>query len=172
MNFTRIPLICACLSKAVSMLKIFKARTKDHYEQMRELVVQYAAALGFNLEFQDFDREMSDLPGAYASPGGCMLLAKMNEKFVGCVALRDLGDGTCEMKRLFVMPKYRGIKVGGRLAEAVIDRARQLGYKRMRLDTVASMEAANRLYASLGFYQIDAYCHNPLEQAMYYELEL
>lgn len=154
------------------MLKIIKAKTKDHFEQMRELVVQYAAALGFNLEFQGFDHEMSTLPDAYAPPGGCMLLAKMNGKFVGCVALRDLGNGICEMKRLYVMPKYRGVKIGAKLVQALVQEARRLRYERMRLDTVVSMEAANRLYASLGFYQIDAYCHNPLDHAMYYELKL
>ncbi|MCP4351581.1 MAG: GNAT family N-acetyltransferase [Desulfobacterales bacterium] len=91
---------------------------------------------------------------------------------MGCVALRRLDESACEMKRLFVIPEYRGTSIGRKLANAVIEEAGRSGYFQMRLDTVASMKEANALYVSIGFYPVKAYCHNPLEQAVFYELNL
>lgn len=153
-------------------LNIVRADTPDRLEQARELIVQYAAALRFDLEFQGFSQEMTTLPGVYSPPAGGLFLAKVGDRFVGCAALRDLGDAICEMKRLYVMPAFRGEDIGRRLAQAVIDEACALGYRRMRLDTLASMEAANALYRSLGFIPIAPYYPNPIRETRYYELAL
>jgi putative acetyltransferase len=154
------------------MIQIISARTEAHYQSARNLFVQYAGKLGFDLEFQGFSRELATLPGSYAPPRGCMLLAEFNANFVGCVALRPLESKICEMKRLFVVPKFRGRDIGRNLACSVIDRARRIGYEKMRLDTIDSMKAAKRLYFSLNFKTIQAYCYNPLENTNYMELAL
>ena len=154
------------------MTQIISAQTKVHYQYARNLFVQYAETLGFDLEFQGFSRELAALPGKYAPPGGCILLAEFCGKMVGCVALRPLENKICEMKRLFVIPAYRGRDIGRTLASSVIDRAREMGYEKMRLDTIESMKAAKRLYRSLNFRTIQAYCYNPLENPSYMELDL
>jgi ribosomal protein S18 acetylase RimI-like enzyme len=154
------------------MTRIINAITEDHYQSVRELFIQYADSLGFDLEFQGFSRELAELPGDYKSPAGCMLLAETADGYAGCVALRPLHNNICEMKRLFVIPEYQGCGIGRALAEAVIGGARKQGYQRMRLDTVESMKAAQGLYFSLGFKTIEAYCHNPLDNPSFMELEL
>ena len=154
------------------MTQIINAITEDHYQSVRELFIQYADSLGFDLEFQGFSRELAELPGDYKSPAGCMLLAEAADGYAGCVALRPLHNNICEMKRLSVIPEYQGCGIGRALAEAVIGGARKQGYQRMRLDTVESMKAAQGLYFSLGFKTIEAYCHNPLDNPSFMELEL
>ena len=154
------------------MIQIISALTEAHYQYARNLFVQYADTLGIDLEFQGFSRELATLPGGYAPPLGCILLAACRGNYVGCVALRPLESRICEMKRLFVIPKYRGRDIGRTLACSVIDRARQIGYEKMRLDTIESMKAANKLYLSLNFRRIQAYCYNPIENANYMELAL
>jgi ribosomal protein S18 acetylase RimI-like enzyme len=148
------------------------AKTEDHYQAARELFIRYAESLGFDLEFQGFSRELAELPGEYASPGGCILLAEADAGFAGCVALRPLQGNICEMKRLYVLPEYQGGGIGRALARSVIGEARTKGYQKMRLDTIGSMKAAQRLYFSLGFMVIEAYCYNPLENPSFMELEL
>jgi ribosomal protein S18 acetylase RimI-like enzyme len=154
------------------MVRMINAQTKAHYQYARNLFVQYADTLGFDLEFQGFSQELAVMPGSYAPPLGCILLAEFEENYVGCVALRPLENQICEMKRLFVIPHYRGLDIGRTLACAIIDRARQVGYKKMRLDTIESMKAAKTLYHSLNFHNIPAYYHNPLENPSYMELDL
>lgn len=138
----------------------------------RNLFLAYAGSLDFSLCFQDFDAELAGLPGKYAPPKGAILLARRGGDAVGVVALRDLGDGIAEMKRLYVTPEARGHDLGRRLAEAVIHEARRLGYRAMRLDSLQRMVAANRLYDSLNFKDIEPYCENPLPDARYRELIL
>jgi ribosomal protein S18 acetylase RimI-like enzyme len=133
------------------------AKTKDHYQAARELFIQYGDSLGFDLEFQGFSRVLAELPGEYASPGGCILLAEATAGYAGCVALRPLQNKICEMKRLYVIPEYQGHGIGRALANSVIGEARKKGYHKMRLDTIESMKAAQRLYFSLGFKTIEAY---------------
>lgn len=137
----------------------------------------YAASLDIDLSFQDFEREMAALPGEYAPPVGALFLAVEDDGPVvpdavvplGCVAVRPFEDDICEMKRLYVTPAGRGRGVGRALAEASLEAAKTLGYRRMRLDTLPSMNAALGLYASLGFHDIPAYRHNPVSGARYLE---
>ncbi len=139
---------------------------------VRILFQEYAEGLGFSLCFQHFDEELAGLPGRYATPEGGIWLAWQDGMSAGCVALRPLEDGCCEMKRLYVRPAYAGQGLGRALAEAAVAGARQRGYQAIRLDTLESMTAANALYKKLGFRQIAPYCENPLCGALYYELSL
>ena len=154
------------------MIKIIEANTKELIEQAKELIREYAQSLEFDLGFQDFDREMDNFPGQYASSRGCLFIALAANQTIGCVALRDFGHGICEMKRLYVKPNFRGQKVGKLLAEVVIKAARDMGYDYMRLDTIPSMKQANMLYSALGFKQIAPYRFNPIEGATFFELNL
>jgi ribosomal protein S18 acetylase RimI-like enzyme len=136
------------------MIRIISAQSPDHYQKTRELFLQYADSLDFDLEFQGFNQELEGLPGDYAPPHGCLLLAELRGQFVGCVGLRPLESKICEMKRLFVKPEYRGQGIGRLLACVVIDRARELRYEKMRLDTIDTMKEAKALYYSLQFKNI------------------
>ncbi|MHC4212552.1 MAG: GNAT family N-acetyltransferase [Planctomycetota bacterium] len=154
------------------MLKIFPVETDKDLETIRELFAEYADSLGFDLSFQNFKEELAGLPGDYALPTGCLLLAKYEDQVAGCVALRKLSEGVCEGKRLYVRPQYRGLKIGRKLVEAIIAEARKIGYSSIQGDTVPSMQVAQALYASLGFKEIEPYCHNPIEGAKFIELKL
>ena len=154
------------------MLQIIDAHDRATLPAAHRLFEEYAASLGVSLDFQDFDDELAGLPGSYAPPHGCLLIALWQEQVAGCVALRPLGDGVCEMKRLYTRPQFRGLKIGRSLAQAVIARARETGYERMRLDTLPSMANARSLYASLGFTGIAGYRYNPIEGTAFMELVL
>jgi ribosomal protein S18 acetylase RimI-like enzyme len=154
------------------MLEIFPAKTDEDFEIAKKLLVEYGNSLSFHLSFQDFEEELANLPGDYVRPAGCLLLAVYKEQPVGCVGLRKLNDGVCEMKRLYVKPQFRGLGIGRALAEAVIVEARKIGYNYMRLDTVPSMEVASALYVSVGFKKSSAYRYNPIENAVFMELKL
>ena len=154
------------------MIELVKANTPAHMEKAREIFLRYARSLDFDLSFQGFAVELAGLPGDYAPPAGCLLLAMENGETMGCVALRKIGEGICEMKRLFIGPEQRGKGIGLLLAEAVIQEAKRLGYDQMRLDTVPSMTSAISLYRSLGFREISSYCHNPVPGAKFFELQL
>jgi ribosomal protein S18 acetylase RimI-like enzyme len=139
---------------------------------VRSLFREYADGLGIELGFQGFDTEMAELPGKYASPSGRLLLAWSDTAAVGSVALRPLTGNSCEMKRLYVRPQVRGGHLGRRLAERICKEAREAGYSLICLDTLPTMEAAQKLYRSLGFRPTDAYVFNPIPGTQYLALDL
>src|SRR6266404_5847423 len=154
-------------------MEIFQARSADGILTARKLFEEYAAALNISLCFQNFEQEVSGLPGSYAPPAGRLLLATQGEDVAGCVALRPLTDDACEMKRLYVRPRFRGQGLGGKLVAAVIDAAREIGYQNMRLDTLPEkMDRATTLYRAIGFREIPPYYHNPVAGALFMQLLL
>jgi putative acetyltransferase len=154
-------------------LTIFQASAPAHIAQVRELFLEYANSLGFSLCFQSFDQELSGLPGDYAPPEGRLLLAEYEGKPAGCVALHKLSDEVCEMKRLYLRPTFRGKGLGRMLADEILRQAREIGYRRLRLDTVEPvMKDAVAMYRRLGFREIAPYRENPIAGALYMELDL
>lgn len=169
------------MSTAAFDLAITPARGEEDLAAVARLFREYQISLGTDLCFQGFEEELKTLPGAYAPPRGEILMARAGRAAAGVVALRPLPDyGTplsaagavCEMKRLYVRPAFRAAKLGRRLAERVMDEARQRGYRSLVLDTLKEMTAAQALYRALGFVEIEAYYENPLEGARYYQLAL
>ena len=154
------------------MLSITEASSGEELLQVRTLLEEYAASLGVDLCFQGFAEELATLPGSYAPPDGRLLLARWNGETAGCVALRPLQTGICEMKRLYVRPTHRGHGLGRALAEQVIGEAGSAGYSRMRLDSLPSMESALQLYRQLGFRDVPPYRENPVPGAVFLELSL
>jgi putative acetyltransferase len=164
------------VSSATPVVKGFafaQAESPPQLAQARELFLEYAQSLGFSLCFQNFDQELAGLPGGYAPPEGRLLLAEYEGQVVGCVALHKLGPGICEMKRLYLRPTARGKGLGRVLADRIIAEARQIGYQRMRLDTVEPvMKDAVAMYRKIGFKEIAPYCTNPMSGVIYMELQL
>ncbi len=156
-----------------SRIDLIQATLPEHIEQARCLFLEYGRSLGFSLCFQSFEEELKTLPGAYGPPGGRLLLARSADHTAGCIALRKLEPGICEMKRLYVRPEDRGRSLGRMLAERLIAEARAAGYERMRLDTVESaMKDAVALYRRIGFQEIAPYSAIPIESALWMELPL
>jgi acetylglutamate kinase len=154
------------------MIDIVPITTPEQLAQVKQLFIEYAAWLGVDLCFQGFQAELDSLPGDYAPPRGCLLLALADGQPVGCAALHPLEGTGAEIKRVYVSPAYRGHKLGRRLTERIISEARRVGYTHLKLDTLARLHEANRLYDSLGFKPCAPYYHNPLEGVVYKELEL
>ena len=154
-------------------MSIVVAETDKQVQEARLLFKEYAASLPFDLQFQDFERELEDLPGDYGPPGGRLFLAYAEDNAVaGCGALRQWEPGTGEMKRLFIRPVFRGMGYGKKLALKVLEAAMNLGYGRVRLDTTPTMTEAIRLYERLGFHRVEAYRENPVEGAVFMEVDL
>jgi ribosomal protein S18 acetylase RimI-like enzyme len=153
-------------------VRLTRAETDEQVEQARILFKEYEAATGVDLCFQNFGQELATLPGGYAPPSGRLIVAYDEEDAVGCVALRKVDEAVCEMKRLYVRSAFRGTGLGRTLAEHIVGEARDIGYERMRLDTLPTMRSAIALYRSLGFKEIDAYRFNPVEGTLYMELSL
>jgi putative acetyltransferase len=157
----------------VKALTILQASSPEQIAQARELFLEYATSLGFSLCFQNFDRELAGLPGDYVLPEGRLLLAEYEGQLAGCVALHKIEPGICEMKRLYLRPQFRGKGLGRALAEHLIAEARQMGYRRMRLDTVEPvMKDAVAMYRVMGFREITPYRPNPMAGTLYMELDL
>lgn len=153
-------------------VRIISARSRGQVDVARELFREYAASLGVDLGFQNFEEELRGLPGDYAPPRGRLLLAFAGKRAAACGALRALDEKTCEMKRLFVRPEFRGMGLGRRLAERLIREGRAADYRAMRLDTLPGMDDAQRLYRALGFAEIPAYRFNPVPGARFLEMDL
>lgn len=151
----------------MSSSEIVQANIDEDYVVGRTLFEEYAAALKVDLCFQNFTQELADLATIYSPPQGCLLLARTNQEWSGCVAIREQRAGTCEMKRLYVKPQYRGKGLGRLLAESVIRSAQKLGYSEIVLDTLPLMIEAQSLYASLGFREVEGYYPNPVQGVRY-----
>lgn len=139
-------------------------------EEVKQLFLKYAQSLEIDLAFQNFEREFKTLPGQYGSPDGALILALVDGKRAGCIALRKISDSICEMKRLYVYDEYRGLGIGKKLILLIIEEARKLNYSFMRLDTLPTMKKAQEMYLSFGFYDIEPYVYNPIEGARFLEL--
>lgn len=156
-----------------SQIDLIQATLPEQIEEVRTLFLEYGGSLGFSLCFQSFEEEWKSLPGAYNPPDGRLLLARCGDHAAGCIALRKLEAGICEMKRLYVRPADRGRGLGRMLVERLIAEARAIGYGRMRLDTSASaMQDAVALYRRMGFQEIAPYSSIPIEDALWMELTL
>jgi putative acetyltransferase len=161
------------VNSAVRGLSIQRAGSPLQIGQARELFLEYAQSLGFSLCFQNFDKELAELPGDYAPPRGRLLLGEFEGELAACVAMHKLDANICEMKRLYLRPKFRGKGLGRVLAEAIMAEARKQGYKSMRLDTVEPvMKDAVAMYRRLGFREIAPYRANPMPGTLYMEVGL
>jgi ribosomal protein S18 acetylase RimI-like enzyme len=154
------------------MISISDARFPDDLDIVRTLLFEYAADLPVDLAFQGFDTEVATLPGKYARPQGCLLIARDGDRVLGCIGLRPLAGTDCEMKRLYVRPDARGLQLGRQLVARLCDEARNAGYTRMFLDTLPTMASAQRLYASMGFEPTSSYVFNPVPGTKYMVLRL
>ena len=154
------------------MIKLRARSSPEELASAKALFEDYARSLDFDLDFQNFDRELSYLPGAYCPPEGDLLLACYENQDAGCVALKKLEPMICEMKRLYIKLTYRSKGIGKLLVDGIIRRACEVGYTRMHLDTIHSMQAAQRLYEAAGFKDIEPYCHNPIPGTRFLELAL
>ena len=148
------------------------ANTNEDFESGKKLFEEYAHSLNVDLSFQNFSKELGDINQQYYQPSGGLLLAFCDDLPVGCAGIRRLGTETAELKRMYVKDDYRGLKIGVELLQRSIDLAKTLKYKKLRLDTLASMNKAQQLYHSFGFYEIPAYRYNPLAGTIYMEKDL
>ena len=157
-------------------ISVFTPDSSVALEATRALFLEYAKSLQVNLRFQDFDQELQNLPGEYSAPRGTLLVACVNGEWAGCCAMRPLDSSdysnACEMKRLYVRPQFRGLGLGRRLAEAILDAARLAAYDCILLDTLDDMESARALYEELGFESIPPYYYNPIAGAHYLKADL
>jgi putative acetyltransferase len=154
-------------------MQLVQAQSPEEIESARELFAEYASWIEISLCFQNFDQELARLPGDYAPPSGRLFLAVAGQQVMGCVALRKLGDDVGEMKRLYVRPEFRGRGLGRALTEKLIAEAKQIGYARLRLDTLpGKMDQAIAMYRSFGFHEIPPYYKNPVADATFMELML
>ena len=160
------------VEKTRSELVIVGSDATDQVESAKQLFLEYANSLNFSLCFQNFDKELTGLPGEYSPPSGRLVLAFEDGKLAGCVALRKIDNDICEMKRLYMRPEFRARGIGRRLATKIIEEAPEIGYLTMRLDTAPSMKEAISLYRSLGFKEIEQYRSNPIAGALFMELRL
>lgn len=154
------------------MILISKVESEGDIEITRELLLEYGRLRCFDIALEDYHKELAELPGEYSLPGGSLLIAFYNDNPAGCVALRKIDEDICEMKRLYVKPKYRGKKVGKALVHEIIKEACGLDYRLMRLDTHPWMKEAESLYKSVGFREIEAYRFNPMEGVKFFELDM
>ena len=145
------------------------AETNQEFAEGAKLFQQYADFIGIDLSFQNFEEELKTINKQYIKPVGCLLIAYDGLNVIGCIALRNFDNKTAELKRMFVLQQYQGQKIGHRLLEQILEIAKELSYKKVRLDTISTMKAALKLYRLFGFYEIPAYRFNPIEETIYME---
>lgn len=145
---------------------------QDLMQEVKQLFLEYAQSLKIDLSFQNFEAELKTLPGKYGPPDGALILALVDGKEAGCIALRKISENICEMKRLYVRDYYRGLGIGKKLITIVIEEASKMNYEFIRLDTLPTMKDAQTLYTSLGFYDIASYVYNPIEGTRFMELKI
>jgi putative acetyltransferase len=148
------------------------ANTSQEFESGKKLFEEYTLSLNVDLSFQNFSKELETIQIQYGKPEGALLLACDRNVFVGCSGIRKLDDETAELKRMYVKNEYRGYQIGASLLQRSIELARELGYKRIRLDTLQNMTKAQQLYSAFGFYEIPSYRFNPLPGTVYMERQL
>lgn len=153
-------------------MEIKEVENYEDLEGIKAIFLEYAQSLNVDLCFQSFDEELADLTKLYAPPKGCILAAYEGEHLAGAVALKKIGEGICEMKRLYVKPSFRKFGTGRRLVELLIEKAKEKNYILMKLDTLDILQPAIALYRSFGFKETTAYYHNPLAGVVYMELAL
>lgn len=153
-------------------IRIVRAQTPAQIDEVRRLFREYERFLDVDLCFQSFEEELAGLPGKYGRPDGVLLMAMDGRQAAGCVALRKIEDGICEMKRLYLRPQYRGRGLGRLLAERIVSEAAALGYGIMRLDTLDKLKEGMGLYGAMGFRRREPYYGNPLPGVVYWELDL
>lgn len=144
----------------------------DELDNVKQLFREYETFLGVNLEFQQYEDEINGLPGKYALPDGRIYVIYYQDKLAGCIALRRYDEESCEIKRLFVRPEFRGKKLGKILMETIIEMAKEQNYKFALLDTLSKLESAVAVYKKMGFVEVEAYYENPLEDVLYFRIEL
>src|SRR5208283_661954 len=154
------------------MIQIVHAASQEQIGNVRDLFIEYAHSLNVSLCFENLDKEVNELPGVYAPPHGILLLAADGTRIAGCVALKKVDDRVCEMKRLYVRAEFRGRGIGKKLAMCIVAEAQEIGYERLRLDTLPSMKEAILLYRSLGFEEVPAYRDLPVPGALFMQVKL
>lgn len=154
------------------LIEITIAEKEAEFAAVKAILLEYGKLRNFDAALGDFEKELDNLPGEFASPAGVLLLAYFQKEPAGIVFLRKIDVGICEMKRLFVLHKFQGNKIGRQLTAQVIEAARKIGYKKMRLDTHPWMKAAQDMYEQFGFKEIPAYRFNPTKGIRFFELEL
>ena len=153
-------------------IQIIQPTSNHELNKIRMLLLEYAEMRNFDIALGDYESELEELPGIYAKPKGCLLLAYLNDQPAGCVAFREFGDDVCEMKRLFVSVNFRGNNIGSSLVDRLITEARNAGYRQMLLDTHPWMDSAQSLYTGMGFVECDPYHYNPTSGIRFFRLEL
>lgn len=153
-------------------MNILVVHTPVQYQHARNMILKYQSWLGIDLSFQDFQKELEELSTMYGPPSGAMILAYDEQCPIGCVGLRDIGDGICEMKRMFILPEHQGKGIGKSLFAAFMTETERLGYERVRLDTLRALSKAISLYKAAGFTEIPPYRYNPDPEAIYMELNV
>jgi putative acetyltransferase len=152
-----------------SIVEYHTAQQQADFDRAKNLFIEYSQSLGFDLSFQHFEKELSNIQIQYYKPEGALIIAQTDQQYVGCTGIRRLDAETAELKRMYVQPAYRGHQIGAELLRRAILAASHLQYKRIRLDTVETMKEAQQLYRSFGFYEIPPYRYNPVSGTLYLE---
>jgi putative acetyltransferase len=157
---------------AKTAVKYLLAQEPGHFNAGKKLFLEYAASLGIDLSFQDFDHELLTIAEQYNKPSGALILLCVDNEPVGCIAIRKLEEDTAEIKRMFIRAAHRGAGYGKELLDRILARALELRYKKVRLDTLPDMTAAQEIYKKAGFYVIHSFRHSPILGTIYLEKQL